>query len=377
MRPGPTMTSTPRTILITGAHGAIGRYTALHYRHRRGWTVLSADRRLFGDAERLREAVAAADVVLHLAGVNRASDDELAQANPAIARTLVAALAATGSKATLLYASSLHEGGDSVYGQSKRQAGDILAAWASKAGARFVRLLLPHVYCEFTRPHYNSGIATFCHAVASGSAARILTDGEIYPLHAGEVCELFDQQLAATGSETVAPLGEAWRMSDMLKTIRDMHDQYRAGMTVPDLREPRRLNLFNTYRTHLYPDGFPVHPVLHADARGNLFEGVRELNGGQAFVSRTVPGVTRGNHFHFRKVERFCVIEGEAVIEMRPADSDQVTSYRVSGREPCFIDMPTLWTHNITNSGPGELLTMFWSHEIFNPEAPDTYAMAV
>lgn len=156
-----------------------------------------------------------------------------------------------------------------------------------------------------------------------------------------------------------------------------MHRQYRDEMIVPDVREMRRLNLFNSYRAHLYLASFPVRPVLHTDARGSLFEGVKELNGGQTFISRTRPGITRGNHFHFHKVERFCVLQGQARIEMRPADRAEVVTYDVDGSEPCFIDMPTLWTHNITNTGDGELLTLFWAHEIFNPQAPDTYALAV
>lgn len=368
---------TPKTILITGAGGAIGRYASLHYRVRRQWRVLEAHRPQLNDAEWLRQAAGEADVVLHLAGVNRAPDSELGPANPALARLLVAALDDVGSKATVVYASSLHEGTASIYGRSKKDAGDIIADWAARVGACFTRFLLPHVYCEFTRPNYNSGIATFCQAIAQGEEARILTDAEIFPLHANDVCELFDSAIEDRHDGPVAPLGAARRMSEILETLQGMHRQYRDELTVPDLRDIRNLNLFNSYRTHLYPTGFPVHPVLHSDQRGSLFEGVKELNGGQVFISRTLPGVTRGNHFHFQKVERFCVIEGEATIAMRPADRRDAISYQVTGQTPCFVDMPTLWTHNITNTGKSELVTMFWAHEVFNPQSPDTYAMVV
>ncbi len=369
--------TTPKTILITGAGGALGRYASLYYRHHRQFTVVPLDRAAFNDPAQLGAAVAGADLVLHLAGVNRAPDDELGPANPAIARRLVEALAAAGSTATLLYASSLHEAAPGVYGRSKREAGDILEAWAAQAGARFVRFLLPHIYCELTRPNYNSGIATFAHALATGATPELKVDAEIFPLHALDLCALFDAAIDGDVSGPQSPLGAPWRMSDILGTVTDMHRAYRDDLIVPDLREPRRLNLFNTYRQHLYPAGFPVSPKLHADERGNLFEAVKELNGGQAFISRTRPGITRGNHFHFRKVERFCVLEGEALIRMRPADRADTVTYSVSGARPCFIDMPTLWTHNITNTGPGELLTLFWSHELFDPAAPDTYALPV
>jgi UDP-2-acetamido-2,6-beta-L-arabino-hexul-4-ose reductase len=371
------VTSPSKIIAITGAKGALGRYAGLHFRHRRGFEVLELDRAAFNTPTVLRAAVDRADIVLHLAGINRAPEPEILAGNPAIAQALAAALLSAGATPHVIYASSTHEARDTAYGQSKRAAGDVLAAWANSSGGRFTRLILPHIYSEFVRPNYNSGIATFCHAVATDGEARIDIDAQITPLHASEVCAVLDALIDGAADATTAPLGRPVLMSEILAEVRSMHDLYTRQLIVPDLRRPDRLHLFNTYRAHLYANATAVRPILHADDRGSLFEAVKELNGGQTFISTTRPGITRGNHFHFHKVERFCVLRGEATIRMRQIDDGRLLEFQVSGDVPCFVDMPTLWTHNITNTGSGELLTLFWAHEIFNPDAPDTYPVKV
>lgn len=364
-----------KTITITGAEGALGRYAKLYFEHKAKFSVVQANRSSFADRTALAGRLHA-DIVLHLAGINRGSDSEVGEGNPGIARELVAALEQTDATPHLIYASSVHENGDSVYGRSKREAGDILEDWATRSGAKFTRLLLPHLYSELVRPDYNSAIATFCDRVANGGRAEIIIDAEIYPLHAFDVCSVIEDIIADVGVSP-NPLGSPTRMSEILSEIGGFHEFYIARNIVPDLRDPERLRLFNTYRAHLYPATFPIVPVLHTDDRGNLFEAVREANGGQTFVSTTRPGITRGNHFHFHKVERFCVLRGSANISLRNMATGQRMEFDVSGDRPCFIDMPTLWTHNITNVGREELLTLFWTHEIFDPNASDTYPATV
>jgi UDP-2-acetamido-2,6-beta-L-arabino-hexul-4-ose reductase len=175
----------------------------------------------------------------------------------------------------------------------------------------------------------------------------------------------------------IAPLGRPWQMSEILSELQAFHESYIGQQIVPDLRDNDRLRLFNTYRAHLLDDCFPIAPLVHADHRGNLFELAKELNGGQSFISTTLPSITRGNHFHFHKVERFCVLRGEAKISMRNMATGDCRVFNVSGERPCFIDIPTLWAHNITNTGDSELLTFFWANEIFDRSAADTYPVAV
>ena len=162
------------------------------------------------------------------------------------------------------------------------------------------------------------------------------------------------------------------KTSELLAKLQAFDNSYRVNRTVPDLRNGLDLRLFNTYRAALYPNGFPVDLTLHSDDRGWLFEAVRESNGGQTFLSTTHPEITRGNHYHYHKVERFLVVSGKAVIRIRRLFDDKVEEFHVSGERHQFVDMPTLHTHAITNIGDSDLLTMFWSHEVFDPEAPDT-----
>lgn len=162
----------------------------------------------------------------------------------------------------------------------------------------------------------------------------------------------------------------------MLARIERMIELYGSDI-VPPLNEPIDLRLFNTLRSYMFPDFYPRRLQLHSDARGSLFEAVRSLREGQTFLSTTRPGMTRGEHYHLQKIERFLVISGEAVIRLRRLLQDEIFEFRVSGEAPSFIDMPTLFTHNITNVGETELVTLFWSHTIFDPTEPDQYPMAV
>jgi UDP-2-acetamido-2,6-beta-L-arabino-hexul-4-ose reductase len=142
---------------------------------------------------------------------------------------------------------------------------------------------------------------------------------------------------------------------------------------IPELNSYFDICLFNTFRTYIKNDHYPVDLFLHKDDRGHLSEVIKTNVGGQAFFSVTKPGITRGNHFHRRKIERFCVVEGEALIKLRKIGTDDVIEYRVSGEKPATIDMPIFYTHNITNVGDRDMYTLFWSNEFFNPEDSDTF----
>ena len=151
-----------------------------------------------------------------------------------------------------------------------------------------------------------------------------------------------------------------------------MHERYTGGV-IPKLDEAIDIQLFNTLRSMIPHEQRPVDLTLHTDERGSLFEAVKADGGGQAFLSSTKPGITRGNHFHTRKVERFLVLKGTAEIRIRRVLTDNVHTFNVDGRTPQAIDIPTLHTHNITNTGNEELQTLFWSNELYDPADPDTY----
>jgi len=220
-------------------------------------------------------------------------------------------------------------------------------------------------------------VATFCHAVANGGSPNVIDDKEVPLLHAQMAAQhLIDAAGRRENHECVPPT-ESHRVTEVLDRIQRFHDSYAIGQ-IPPLAESFTVDLFNTYRSYMFPQRFPFHATVNTDERGELFETVRSHGGtGQVFVSSTRPGATRGEHYHLRKVERFFVLEGTAEIALRRVLDHEVVRFRVSGNEPAFVDMPTLWVHNIRNIGDDQLLTMFWSDQLLDLEAPDTYQEAV
>jgi UDP-2-acetamido-2,6-beta-L-arabino-hexul-4-ose reductase len=165
-------------------------------------------------------------------------------------------------------------------------------------------------------------------------------------------------------------------VSELLRLLQSISATYSEGI-IPDLSDDLSLDLFNTYRSYLYPSIYPVPLIKRTDTRGSLVELVKGGSGGQSFISDSHPNIVRGNHYHLRKVERFVVLRGQATIGIRRLFDNVVINFPVDGETPAFVDMPTMHAHNLTNVGSTELVTMFWSHEIFNPDAPDTYAEMV
>lgn len=361
---------------VTGAKGLIGWHLRAYLHGKPEIETVPSDRAAFASDEALEEFVSRCDAIVHLAGMNRGADDEIEKTNVDLVARLIRALERSNSAAHVVFASSAHIDRDTAYARSKRKATELLEAWAARSGGRATILVLPHVFGESGKPFYNSVVSTFCHQLAAGDKPEIKVDGALELLHAQRVAEMALDAILSGQTGRLAPAGAKMKVSALLVKLRGLADSYR-GMVVPDLRQPIDLDLFNTYRSYLFPRHYPVSPPLRTDPRGELFEAVKTLNGGQSFISTTKPGITRGNHYHRRKVERFLVVQGKAVIRLRRLFSDEVVEYAVDGAAPQYIDMPTLHTHSITNTGPGELVTLFWSHEIFDPMAPDTYAEKV
>jgi UDP-2-acetamido-2,6-beta-L-arabino-hexul-4-ose reductase len=366
-------------IVVTGASGLIGWHASVRLHAQncaarfRGepvpFDLVQVDHAAFADPERLRAAMAGADAVLHFAGVNRGEDGEVESANPRIARTLVDAIRRAGSKPHIVYANSTHAANDTPYGRSKRAASEMFAS--SDLG--LTNLILPHIFGEGARPYYNNVTATLIDQVIKGEVPTINPDGVVHLLHAGAAAQIaIDAGLEGQVGE-VTPTGLRTGVPTLYELLRTFHQNYSVNI-FPDLADKFQAALFNSYRTALYPDSFPRPLKLNTDKRGTLFEAVKGGGGGQSFASWTKPGVTRGDHFHLDKVERFLVLDGEAIIRIRRVLDGPVWKYRVSGKAPTPVDMPTLHTHSIENVGDRPLLTLFWTHEMFDPNAPDTFA---
>lgn len=367
-------------IVVTGAGGLIGWHAAarLHAQNcaagfkgePQPYTVVSLNHADFENDTALIDGLKGADAVLHFAGVNRADSDDIVEAaNPAIATRLIWGCARAGVRPHIVYANSTHAVSDTPYGRSKSRAADILAAGTDA----FTDLILPHIFGEGARAYYNNVTATFIDQILKGAEVSSNPDGRVELLHAGVAAQVAIDAVITGITGKVSPDARSMTVLELLEKLRDFHNLYQVNI-YPNVQDPFDLALFNSYRAASYPDAWPRPLKLNTDARGTLFEAIKGGGGGQTFLSTTKSGVTRGDHFHLGKVERFLVIQGDAVIRMRKVLGNQVYEYHVSGDAPVFVDMPTLYTHSIENVGDTPLLTLFWTHDLFDPDNPDTFA---
>lgn len=350
----------------------LGWHFRCHLKQHPGCEAVLADRETFANAEALRRFAAQSDAIIHLAGQNRGPETEVRETNSTIATQLVAACESARVRPHIVYSSTIHIEFETAYGESKKDAGTQLEKWARRNGARFTNVVIPHVFGEGTKPFYNSAVATFAYQLANGEQPKMLKNSVLELIHAQDVCSEMYQVLRTGRSGNVRLHGKSVEVADALSKLQGFAKAYE-GHVLPDLRDQFDLKLFNLYRYYLFPSRYPRQIEVHSDDRGQLVEAVKNRSGGQVFFSSSRPGVTRGNHFHYHKLERFLVLKGDAVIRVRRLFDDSVSTFNVCGSLPSYVDIPTLHTHNITNLGDSDMLTLFWANEIFDPENPDTF----
>ena len=301
---------------ITGADGLVGWHLRAFLRVRGGHETRLATRSTFAEPNRLADFVDGLDAVVHLAGMNRGEEAEVEATNRALAVALVSACERTGTVSRLVFPNSIHVDRDTAYGRGKRAAAVHLRAWADRSGASFANLIFPHIFGEFGKPYYNSVVSTFCYQLAHNEPQQIIVDSDLELIHAQDVAARCLQVVEAGDNGDFRVHGAPMKVSALLQRLNRMATSY-AAQIVPGLREPLDVRLFNTLRSYFYPHRYPVKLVLHSDNRGTLFEAVKSDQGGQIFISSTRPGMTRDNHFHTRKMERFLVTSGTAEIRLR------------------------------------------------------------
>jgi UDP-2-acetamido-2,6-beta-L-arabino-hexul-4-ose reductase len=362
-------------VLVTGAAGFIGRSLVPVLEARPGLEVTGVD--VDSPPADWDRALAGCDAVIHLAGVNRpASEADFETGNVGALTGLLDGLERLGRRPLVVLASSAQAALDNPYGRSKKRAEEALLRFAERTGApvRFFRL--PGVFGKWGRPDYNSVVATFCHRIARDLPIEISDPTrEIEIVHLDDVTAAMAALLAAPAAPA-APRVDAGpvfritlgRLAEMLRAFRAV----RTTLVMPDLSDPLTLRLFSTYQSYLPPDGLAYDLVRHDDARGSLAEIFKSAGFGQVFVSRTRPGIVRGNHAHDRKTEKFVVLEGDAVIRFRHLGSGETVEVPVQGRDFRVVDIPPGWAHSIENAGPAEMIVLFWSSELFDPARPDT-----
>lgn len=370
-----------RSVLVTGAKGFIGRNLVAHLVRMEDVQVFRHD--LDNDEVQLREWLGKADVVFHLAGVNRPrSVDEYQAGNADFTMQICDALRELKRTPKIVMSSSIQAELDNPYGISKRKAEEILTNFAQDTGAAVAIYRLKNVFGKWCRPDYNSVVATFCYNIAHDLPVSISDPArEVELIHVDDVVEAFLGELrnpAGTKECFAADTIPSTRITlgDLAGRIQAYHDM-KTSLTVPDFSERFNRCLYTTYLSYVEPDGHESGLDIKSDARGNLVEFIKSRHFGQIFVSRTHPGITRGNHYHHAKTEKFFVIDGEGLIRMRHIEGGDVVEYRVRGEDYRVVDIPPGYAHSITNVGQREMITLFWASEVFDADKPDTYFLEV
>ncbi len=367
--------------LVTGADGFIGRNLRLRLAES-GVETIPLGR--VGNQAELAQVVERADVVFHLAGVNRPVDPaDFHSGNVGSTETLCAALAAAGSRAPIVYASSIQAEASNPYGASKRAAEEALRRHRETTGAAIHIFRLPNVFGKWARPNYNSAVATFCHNIVRREP--IVVHDPAAPLrlvHIDDVVNAFIHLIDASPSEasdirTIAPVYETTvgAVADLIRRFPESRDT----LLVPPVGTGLVRALYATYLSYLRPADFTYAVPIHGkeDPRGIFVEMLKTPDAGQFSYFIAHPGVTRGNHYHHSKSEKFLVIAGTAHFGFRHVDTGETHEVVTRGGEGRIVETIPGWTHNITNIGDDALICMLWANEIFDRQRPDTIAMDV
>jgi UDP-2-acetamido-2,6-beta-L-arabino-hexul-4-ose reductase len=362
-------------VLVTGARGFIGRNLIAQLRVREGCAVTLFD--VDGSADVLRAGLAAADIVYHLAGVNRPRiEAEFETGNAGLTREICEILRELGRTPVIVMSSSVQAAFDNPYGVSKRRAEDALREFAAQTGARVCIYRLKNVFGKWCRPNYNSVVATFCHNIANDLPIQISDPSrELELVYVDDVVDAFLAELHGPMADRDIPSYNL-ALGDLAGRIQSFHDM-RTSLLTPDFAVRFNQQLYAAYLSYVPDEARRQQLAIKSDQRGGLAEFIKSNHSGQIFISRTKPGITRGNHYHHTKTEKFFVVEGEGIIRMRHIESSDVVAYRVRGEAFQVIDIPPGYTHSIENVGAGELVTLFWASEIFNPDQPDTCFLPV
>jgi UDP-2-acetamido-2,6-beta-L-arabino-hexul-4-ose reductase len=364
-----------KNVLVTGARGFIGRNLCAALR-RMEWVLLQ-EFDLGSTGGELDEALNRADVIFHLAGVNRPQhEEEFRTGNTGSTEELCTVLHRLRRIPKIVLSSSIQADMDNPYGASKRGAEEVLRKFGEETGAECVVHRFKNLFGKWCRPNYNSVTATFCYNIAHGLPIHISDPSRKLELtYIDDVVEAFisDIQPGPPGFRFAPPLAGTWitlsALAEKIQAFRDV----RSNPRLPDFSSAFERALYATYLGYLENDEFGYSLDVKSDRRGSLAEFLKSAYMGQIFISRTLPGVTRGDHYHHTKTEKFFVVEGEAIIRFRHIESDHVIEYHVAGEDYRVLDIPPGYTHSIENVGHNELVTLFWASQMFDPEHGDTH----
>ncbi len=367
-------------ILVTGARGFVGKNLVAELGNVGYQDILEFD--IDTDKCLLEQYASECEFIFHLAGVNRPKvEKEFMEGNFGFTSELLALLEKHNNKAPILATSSIQAEKDNPYGRSKKAGEDLLFAYSRETGVKVLVYRLPNLFGKWCRPNYNSVIATFCYNIARDLEIQINDpETELGLCYIDDVIRELIQAMEGTpsmdGKFCVIPTTHQIKLGKLAGIIRSFK-KIREDLSIPDMNDQFTKKLYSTYLSYLPEDNFSYQLNMHCDQRGSFTEFFRTTERGQVSVNVSKPGITKGNHWHHTKNEKFMVVSGEGLIRFRRIDSDIVIEYRVSGDKLEVVDIPPGYTHSIVNVGETDLVTIMWVNECFDPEHTDTYYMEV
>ena len=362
---------------VTGSNGFIGWHLCQTIKLQIDkFEIIEFKRSWFDNKNELDNFVSKCNIIVHLAGLNRHSEDiVIYKTNIELAQKLVEAFIRTNYKGQVLFSSSIQEERNNIFGNSKKEARNIFSKWANDKKTQFKGLIIPNVFGAFGVPYYNSVVSTFSHQLVNDESPKIEKDVILNLIYINDLVKVIIELFETDASEYIKiEYTDTYKVSQILDLLNRFKTTYFKNGQIPYFQNQFEINLFNTFRSYFNLIAhFPIKYKNNIDERGNFVEIIRLETGGMVSFSTTKSRHTRGNHFHTRKIERFSVIKGEALIQLRKIGTNEVFDYYLSGDEPAYVDMPIWYTHNIKNIGEEELYTMFWINEFYDSKDPDTY----
>ena len=367
-------------ILVTGAKGFIGKNLIAELRNREYNEIFEFDRDT--DISLLNEYCKSVEFVFHLAGVNRPKDQsEFMEGNWGFTSVLLDALKKNNNRCPVMISSSIQAELDNPYGISKKAGEDLLLSYSQQTGAKVLVYRLPNVFGKWCKPNYNSAIATFCHNIAHDLPIKVNDKNVLMNLvYIDDVVNELINSLEGKENQVdvfcEVPVFYNVTLGEIVDLIYEFK-RSREDKLVPNMSDGFTKKLYSTYLSYLPKDRFNYELKMNVDQRGSFTEFLKTPDRGQISINISKPGITKGNHWHHTKNEKFLVISGKGVIRFRRIDSQEVIEYYVSGEKMEVIDIPTGYAHNITNVGEFDLITIMWANEIYNPQVSDTHYMEV
>lgn len=367
-------------ILVTGANGFIGKNLINELQNKGYNDIYKCDKDT--SEEELKKYTSDCEFVFHLAGVNRPENiEEFMEGNFGFTRALLDKLKNNNNKCPILITSSIQAELDNDYGKSKKAGEELIFKYGAENNITTYVYRLPNVFGKWCRPNYNSVIATFCHNIANGLDITINDESkELTLVYIDDVITEFINSLENNVNKQdnycIIPITHTKTLGEIANLIKSFKES-RNDLLIQNMEDQFSKKLYSTYLSYLPTNQFSYPVKMNVDERGSFTELFKSLDRGQVSVNIAKPGITKGNHWHHTKNEKFVVVSGKGLIQFRNINSNEIIEYYVSGDKIEVVDIPVGYTHNIKNIGETDLVTVMWCNELFDKEKPDTYYMEV